>query len=183
MNTVEILAERNRSFAATRSRNGLTMLPQLKTIVIGCVDPRVDPAHVLGLALGDAAVIRNVGGRVTPATLQTMAMLRLLAGADRAPDSAWSLVLLHHTDCGMKHLAAYPDLLAAHFGIAADELDSKHISDPYESVRSDVAALKGNPFLPPELLVSGLVYDVTSGLVERLVEPERLRDDTDATIE
>jgi carbonic anhydrase len=35
-------------------------------MVVGCVDPRVDPAHVLGLSNGEAAIIRNVGGRITP---------------------------------------------------------------------------------------------------------------------
>ncbi|WP_425343349.1 carbonic anhydrase [Pseudofrankia saprophytica] len=35
-------------------------------MVVGCVDPRVDPTHVLGLEQGEAAVIRNVGGRITP---------------------------------------------------------------------------------------------------------------------
>jgi len=44
-------------------------------MVVGCVDPRVDPTHLLGLEQGEAAVIRNVGGRITPATLRTMAML------------------------------------------------------------------------------------------------------------
>ena len=32
--------------------------------VLGCVDSRVDPAQVLGLDLGEAVVMRNVGGRV-----------------------------------------------------------------------------------------------------------------------
>jgi carbonic anhydrase len=50
-------------------------MPSGSLQVIGCVDPRVDPANVLGLKLGEAAVIRNVGGRVTPATLRTLAML------------------------------------------------------------------------------------------------------------
>jgi carbonic anhydrase len=35
----------------------------------------------LAIAPGEAAVIRNVGGRITPATLQTMAMLRTVAKA------------------------------------------------------------------------------------------------------
>jgi hypothetical protein len=51
----------------------------MKTMIIGCVDPRVDPVDIFGLVPGEAAVIRNVGGRITPATLQTMAMLRIVA--------------------------------------------------------------------------------------------------------
>jgi carbonic anhydrase len=86
-------------------------------IVIGCVDPRVDPAAVLGLNNGEAAVLRNVGGRVTPAALRTMAMLTKVSQAnqDSAPAGVWNLVLLHHTDCGMTDLASYPDLLAEYW--------------------------------------------------------------------
>ncbi len=83
METIETLKERNKHFAAHEFRRGLAMMPALKTMIIGCADPRVDPADVLGLELGDAALIRNIGGRITPATLQTMAMLRLVATAKR----------------------------------------------------------------------------------------------------
>src|SRR5437016_8035561 len=48
-----------------------------RAMIIGCVDQRVDPAHVLGLGLGEAIVIRNIGGRITPATLETMGMLKI----------------------------------------------------------------------------------------------------------
>lgn len=81
-------------------------------MVIGCVDPRVDPAHVLGLQHGEAAVIRNVGGRITPATLRTMVMLGKVgqANQDGRPAEDWNLVILHHTDCGMTDLAPFPTL-------------------------------------------------------------------------
>ena len=66
-------------------------MPRLKTIVIGCVDPRVAPNDVLSFELGDAAAIRNVGGRVTPALVQELAMLRKVtqaAGGDIGPETA-----------------------------------------------------------------------------------------------
>ncbi len=64
------LAKRNAGFATGGSFATLRLMPSGSLTVIGCVDPRVDPSDVLGLTLGEAAVIRNVGGRVTPATLQ-----------------------------------------------------------------------------------------------------------------
>jgi carbonic anhydrase len=54
----------------------LTILPSLKVFVIGCVDPRVAPSHVLGLELGEAATIRNIGGRVTSSVLDELVLLR-----------------------------------------------------------------------------------------------------------
>jgi carbonic anhydrase len=177
IDTLDTLTERNAYFAARQFTSGLAMMPRLKTMIIGCADPRVDPANVLGLDLGDAVVIRNVGGRITPATLQTMALLRLVAMADPGgpPGPGWNLIVLHHTDCGINRLIGYPDLLAEHLGVDKAELDTKQITDPWASVATDVAALKANPFLPADLIVSGLVYDVESGLIEQVVAPEPLR--------
>ncbi len=180
MDTIETLTARNKQFATRQFTGGLAMMPKLKTMIIGCADPRVDPADVLGLELGDAAVIRNVGGRITPATLQTMAMLRLVAAADPAgpPGPGWNLIVLHHTDCGINRLTGYRDLLAEHFGIDKAALDAKHITDPWASVAADVAALKANPFLAAEFIVSGLVYDTETGYIEQVVGPELLRSES-----
>ena len=179
MGTIDTIRSRNEQFASHHDVHGLSMMPKLKSMIIGCADPRVDPANVFGLQPGDAAVIRNIGGRITPATLQTMAMLRLVAAADPAgpPTTGWNLIVLHHTDCGINRLTGYPDLLAEHFGIDRDELDGKHITDPRRSLAIDIAALKANPFLPAEMIVSGLLYDVDTGRVEQIIGPELLRGD------
>ncbi len=183
MNTIETLRSRNEHFAEHRETHGMAMMPRLKCMIVGCADPRVDPADVFGLERGDAAVLRNVDGRITPATLQSMALLRLVASADPGgpPGAGRHLIVLHHTDCGIKRLTGYPALLADYLGIDEAELDSEHITDPSASVTTDVAALKANPFLPAELLVSGLVYDVDTGLVEQVVGPEPLRDERETS--
>jgi carbonic anhydrase len=49
MDFIEAIVERNASFAATEFSPHLKMMPSMGTIVVGCVDPRVDPASVLGL--------------------------------------------------------------------------------------------------------------------------------------
>jgi carbonic anhydrase len=121
-------------------------------------------------------VIRNVGGRVTPATTKTMGMLgRVGAANGGGPGEGWNLVVLHHTDCGMTDLAAFPELLAEYFEIPAEQLEAKAVSDPVASVAVDVAVLRGNPHLPGGFLVSGLVYDVDTGLVTTVVAPALLR--------
>jgi len=52
--TVTTLTARNADFARHGFVRSASMMPGLKTMVIGCADPRVDPAHVLGLGNGDA---------------------------------------------------------------------------------------------------------------------------------
>jgi len=176
---VTTLTSRNADFAQHRFIPGASMMPALQTIVIGCADPRVDPAHVLGLADGEALVIRNIGGRYTPATLQMMATLRAIAQAEgAAPGPGWNLIVLQHTDCGITRLGGQPELLAATFDQA--DLPAKAVSDPRAAVAVDVAAIKGNPFLPADFIVSGLVYDVRTGLIETVVAPSLLRESTAA---
>ena len=156
------LVRRNAAFAATGAFAGLPFPTSDTLQVLGCVDSRVDPSDVLGLKLGEGVVMRNIGGRVTPAALRSWALLGRL-GQGQPPRSG-HLVILHHTDCGITRLAAFPEQLAAFFEIPAAELDSKAVRDPYAAVRLDVAIARRA--LPPGRAVSGVVYDVATGLIE-----------------
>ncbi|GIF49184.1 carbonic anhydrase [Asanoa ferruginea] len=165
------LARRNAEFVASGVFADLPLQSTGNLRVIGCVDPRVDPSIVLGLTFGDAVVMRNIGGRVTPATLRSWVMLAKVAQARRPgpPQPGGHLVVLHHTDCGIRDLAAYPEQLAEYFEIPVAELEGKAVMDPRASVAMDVELIKRA--LPPGLPVSGLVYDVHTGLVETVVAP------------
>src|ERR1700744_1065311 len=77
---VEAALERNRAFAAAGGQHGAVVFPQLSLFVITCLDPRVDPAHFLGLGLSDAMVVRNVGGRVTTEVVNDVAFIGPTAG-------------------------------------------------------------------------------------------------------
>ncbi len=172
-----LMLERNAHFAESGFNPELKMLPSTGTIVVGCVDPRVDPVDVLGLKAGEVAVIRNVGGRVNKPLLETLAILRVVAKAAGREGGVRHLVLLHHTDCGI--IGCYhhaPDLLAQHMGVETSALEGLDITDPHKSVVRDVAALRANSQLPDGILVSGLVYDVTTGRVETVIPPAPLRE-------
>src|SRR5262249_45156458 len=155
------LVRRNAAVAATGAFARLPFPTSDTLQVLGCVDSRVDPSDVLG----EAVVTSNIGGRITPATLRSWALLGRL-GQGQPPSG--HLVILHHTDCGIRRLAAFPEQLAAFFEIQADELESKAVDDPYAAVRVDAAIARHT--LPPSRLVSGLVYDVNTGLIE-IVDP------------
>ena len=136
--------------------------------MLGCVDSRVDPSDVLGLELGEGVVMRNIGGRITPATLRSWALLGRLGQGQ--PSRSGHLVILHHTDCGITRLADYPEQLAA--SIPADELESKAVADPYGSGAS---RHRNRPaYSAAEPAVSGLVYDVNTGLIE-IIDPATLQ--------
>jgi carbonic anhydrase len=156
------LVRRNAVFAATGAFAGLRFPAGDTLQVLGCVDSRVDPGVVLGLELGEGVVMRNIGGRVTPAALRSWALLGRLGQSQ--PPRGGHLVILHHTDCGITRLAAFPEQLAAFFEIPAAELEGKAVGDPYAAVRVDAAIARRA--LPPGRAVSGVVYDVATGLIE-----------------
>ena len=97
---VDPALERNRAFAAAGGHQGAVVFPNLRLFVITCLDPRVDPAHFLGLRLGDAIVVRNVGGRVTPEVINDVAFIGQLA-ENMLPDGPlFEVAVIHHTQCG-----------------------------------------------------------------------------------
>ena len=78
MSSTATLLNRNRKFSTNFSNSDLPILPLLRTVVLTCADARVDPAHVLGLDLGDAVIIRNNGGRVTRSVIEEIATLAFM---------------------------------------------------------------------------------------------------------
>jgi carbonic anhydrase len=174
MSHLDTLPQRNKSFAAEQTSAGTLIpslscsLPLVKAIIIGCADMRVDPAHMLGLETGEAVVMRNIGGRITPSLLEQLGMLgRIGQVAQEIPGGGggFHLIVLHHTDCGITRLANDTDLLTHYF--------KKAVLNPRKAVAVD--ALRAIPALPAAWLLSGLVYDVATGLVETVVSPAPIR--------
>ena len=126
----ELMLERNAHFAKTGFSPDLKMMPSTGTIIVGCVDPRVDPVEVLGLKQVEAAVIRNVGGRLNKPLMETLGILRVVAKVAGREGCVRNLVLLHHTVCGI--IGCYhhaPDLLAQHLEVETTALNSLEITD------------------------------------------------------
>jgi len=184
MNNLDGMLERNKDFAARQSAAGSLMpsllraLPNVKATIIGCADMRVDPEEILGIKTGEAVVIRNIGGRITPGLLEQLGLLgRIGEVARETPGGGgeFHLIVLHHTDCGITRLAGDPARLAQYFQIKEGDLRAKAVSDPRAAVAVDVALLRSIPALPAKWLVSGLVYDVATGLVDVVVPPAPIR--------
>jgi carbonic anhydrase len=174
--SIDRLLERNARFAAGEHR-ALTSAPRLRTCVVACPDPRVDPAHVLGLELGDAAVVRAAAGRVSPIVLQQLLFLVQTAAFLGEQQAGLELVLMQHTDCGIVHFLgdAHRDMLAAFLGCAPEEVQGRAPADPYAAVGVDIELLAANPLIPGSLSVSGVVYDVASGRAELVERRSPLR--------
>ena len=172
------LLDRNRSFAAQFEAGHLPIRPRMPTIVLTCLDARVDPAHLFGLELGEVLVMRNAGGRITPAVLEDLAILGVLAAnMPGASKMKTELMILHHTDCGMGRFTN-PELqrqAAERLDRSVDEIAAMAITDPAESVQSDIQRLRSTLSAPDQLVVSGLVYDVKTGAINQVASPAPLR--------
>src|SRR3954467_12119206 len=142
--SIESALERNRAFAAAGGHEGAVVFPELRLFVITCLDPRVDPAHFLGLGLSDAIVVRNVGGRVTSEVINDVAFIAQLAEGAVADGPLFEVAVIHHTQCGTGALT--DDGFRRRYAqrIRADEsiLREQAVMDPIATVGLDVERLR-----------------------------------------
>jgi carbonic anhydrase len=177
MSNLGPLLERNRAFAATGAHAGLAIMPRQPVLLVTCLDPRVDPAAFLGIELGDAPVIRNAGGRVTDAVVADIAFIGYVARMMTSDGPLFEAAVVHHTGCGTGFLAdaGFRSTFAARTGLDEEALAAKAVTDPAATVRADVARLLSSPAVPPEVSVSGHVYDLETGLVTTIVPRSQSR--------
>jgi hypothetical protein len=82
----------------------------------------------LDLNRGEAVVMRNIGGRVTPGLLEQLGLLGRIgqvAGAIPGGGGELHLIILQHTDCGITRLVGDPAMLAQYFQIPDTQLRQK----------------------------------------------------------
>jgi carbonic anhydrase len=175
MTNLAALLERNQRFAATDTRQHaprLPFLPHRGLFVVCCMDCRVDPADFLGLQFGEALVVRNTGGRVTPAVVQDIAYAGYLVEAKAPEGPYFEVAVIHHTDCGSRLLEdeQLRHGFAEHGGYDERVLADLPVTDPAQTVRADVERLLRAPQVSSRISVSGHVYDVETGLVTTIVE-------------
>jgi carbonic anhydrase len=153
--TDEFLANNERYAAAF---DGPLPLPPGKGVaVVACMDARLNVYGILGLAEGEAHVIRNAGGVITDDEIRSLTISQRLLGTRE-------VILIHHTDCGMltftdddfkasiqKETGIKPAWAAEAFG----DLD--------DDVRQSIARIKASPFIPHKDTVRGFVFDVATG--------------------
>jgi carbonic anhydrase len=169
------LLEHNEQFARTYTPVPLG-LPTAQVIVVTCLDHRIDPALTLGLKLGDTPVRRNAGGRVTRPVIEEVAYLAFLgqrlSGGQLTDDTRFEVAVIHHTQCGTGFLADPDFRRAASEATGVDEaaLEASAVVDPRATVSADVERLLTSPLLPPNIGVSGHVYDLETGRVTTVVD-------------
>ena len=163
--------ERNRVFAAEGGHRDAVVFPTLGLFVVTCMDPRVDPAHFLGLSLGDAVVVRNLGGCVTPEVINDVAFIGQIAENVLPDGPLFEVAVIHHTQCGTGALAddTFRTRYAERIGAEESAVREHAVLDPVATVTGDVERVRSAAAISPRVTVSGHVYDVVTGLVQTVV--------------
>lgn len=171
MTNTDLLVERNRQYAETYAQTGLPVLPKMRTVVLGCVDARVDPAHLFNLELGDVVVIRNNGGRVTPEVVDELVTLSIMvANLDGAEPGPFEVMIVHHTQCGAERFAdpGFQKLLREKAGV---DVSARAIVDHEQSLWQDVERLHEDTRLPRSIIISAYLYDLQHAQLREVLSP------------
>jgi carbonic anhydrase len=156
MSATDELLTNNQRYAEGFS--GPLPLPPAKGVaVVACMDARLNVYAILGLADGDAHVIRNAGGVVTDDEIRSLAISQRLLGTRE-------IILIHHTDCGMLTFTddEFKAAIQAETGIKP-EWAAEAFDDLDTDVRQSVARIKASKFIPHTDQVRGFVFDVATG--------------------
>ena len=154
----------NRAYVDLHGTAHLPIKPKTKVAIVTCMDSRLHVAPALGLALGDAHILRNAGGRVTEDMIRSLVISQQQMGTRE-------VVLLHHTDRGAPTFTN-PEF-ACHLenvlGVDVKGQDFLPFTDVEESVREDIELLRKSPLIPDDVEISGGVYDVDTGRIHEVL--------------
>src|SRR6478672_6686668 len=94
LSVIDNVLKANELYSESYTNNNLPAPPALKLAVITCKDARMMVEEILGLKEGDAHIIRNAGGVVTPDVIRSLLVSHYMLGAQE-------VMIINHTGCGM----------------------------------------------------------------------------------
>ena len=157
MTAIDDVLGNNANYAAGFSTDILHAPPAKNLAVVACMDARLDTHKLLGLAEGDAHVIRNAGGVVSDDVIRSLVISQRLLGTRE-------IMLIHHTDCGMMGFRDddVKDAIEAETGLRpAFALEAFRSLEG--DVRQSISRIQANPFIPHKDQVRGFIYDCATG--------------------
>jgi len=166
---VEMLLERNKHFNTPLSPPVLSDVRKKirgsgvgGLVILSCSDPRVIPEQYFEMGRGEAAIIRNAGGRASDA-------IRSICTLDAIVELG-TIIVVHHTDCGTSLVLdeEVRETLKARAPEHAEEINKMkfgEITDVDESVREDVELLRSSPFISKNTNILGFNLDIKTGLL------------------
>ena len=163
MSYFENFLKANQAYVELHGDLHLSIKPKTKVAIVTCMDSRLHVAPALGLALGDAHLLRNAGGRVTEDMIRSLVISQQQMGTRE-------IVVLHHTDCGAQTFnnEDFQEHLKCELGVDVSGQDFLPFQDIDESVLEDMKLLRECPLIPDDVIISGAVYDVDTGSMREI---------------
>jgi carbonic anhydrase len=163
MDTIDELIANNRAFAESLPVRHLDVRPSRRLAIVTCMDSRLDVFSALGLAHGEAHVLRNAGGVITDDVIRSLAISQRRLGTRE-------VMLVHHTDCGMEKLS--DDGFRAELREATGVSPSfaiESFEDAEADVRQSIRRVRRSSFVAHRDAVRGFVYDVDTHRLREVV--------------
>lgn len=153
-------------YEARTTPSDATAAPRRNLAVVACMDARLDLFSTLGLEVGDAHLIRNAGGRATDDVLRSLALSGHALGTRE-------VVVIHHTQCGLHRATneGLHSLVGEATGADVSHVDFLPFDDVDSSVEADVERIANCPYLHPDLVVWGAVFEVETVRLRPVVAP------------
>lgn len=145
----------NEAYArACAGRPVLPARPSLGLVVLTCMDCRINVHEALGLADGQAHILRNAGGLATDDVLRSLVVSQWALGTEE-------VLVIQHTTCGMLGLDE-PSLRAqiAQETGAAPPWPLAGFEDLEASVHDSVERIRACQSLRARDRVSGFIFDL-----------------------
>ncbi|MGH9534400.1 MAG: beta-class carbonic anhydrase [Terriglobales bacterium] len=169
MSAIDEALRANADYARGFTAGGLAAPPRRRLAILACMDARLAVHRMLGLAEGDAHVIRNAGGIVDADALRSLIVSHHELGTQE-------FMLIHHTGCGM--LGLRDDALRARLrqatGIDADAPSRFYgFADLEADLREQMAKIRAHPWIPSSVTVRGFIFDVATGRLREVAPTAR----------
>ena len=150
MSYFENFMKANQAYVDLHGTSHLPIKPKTKVAIVTCMDSRLHVAQALGLALGDAHILRNAGGRVTEDMIRSLVISQQQMGTREIGAQTFKN-------------EEFTTFLNQELGVDVRGQDFLPFTDVEESVREDVDLLRQSPLIPDDVEISGAVYDVDTG--------------------
>jgi carbonic anhydrase len=165
MSSIDKVLKANKLFAIDYDPNVISPRPQQRLAVLTCMDTRIS-RKALGLAPGDAHLIRNAGGIVTDDAIRSLLISHYLLGTQE-------FMIINHTDCGLMKATEeeLQQTIERRAGLPANSPVRFHaFSDVERNVREQLLRLTAHSWVREEVIrIRGFVFDVQNGALREVV--------------
>jgi len=148
----------NQGFVSAFTTESLSGFARRGLAIVTCMDSRIDPLNVVGMAPGDVKILRNAGARVTDDVLRTLIVATHLLGVSR-------VLVMPHTDCRMARddEAQIHAAIFASSGIDTSGVAIQMVADQLDTLRRDLNRIRSYGLLARGLVAEGAIYNVATG--------------------